>query len=145
MEKTLHNSKFNKEITQKIFGYLLIILFVYASLNKISDMGKFQYELGKSPLIPFGYNKIISYLIICIEIIIAALLSYKKTRKIGFLFSFSLMLFFTLYIYYLLNFSYYIPCSCGGILDKLSWEWHIIFNATFTIIAFISYYKYNED
>ena len=145
MEKTLHNSKFNKEIIQKTLEYLLIILFIYASLNKISDMGKFQYELGKSPLIPFGYNKIFAYLIICIELSIAALISYKKTRKIGFLFSFSLMFFFTIYIYYLLNFSYYIPCSCGGILDNLTWEWHIIFNATFTIIAFISYYKYNEN
>lgn len=138
MQTIYPNSKLRNKIV--IFStYLLIILFLYASINKISTLGKFQYELAKSPLVPYGYNMIISYITIGIEILLSIFLSYTSTRKLGLLFSFSLMLFFTIYIYYLLTYSYFIPCSCGGILNDLSWEWHILFNAFFCLIALISY------
>lgn len=139
MEKASLNTNSYREKFVICSNYLIIFLFLYASINKISDIGKFQYELGKSPLVPFGYNKLISYITILLEIGICILLSYKRFRKTGLLLSFSLLLFFTVYIFYLLNFSYFIPCSCGGILNDLSWEWHIVFNASFTSLALLSY------
>jgi len=51
--------------------------------------------------------------------------------------AFSLMVMFTAYIAFILNFSDYIPCSCGGILEKMSWKEHLIFNSGFVIIALI--------
>ncbi|MDV3846066.1 hypothetical protein CMT92_00150 [Elizabethkingia anophelis] len=139
MEKASLNTNSYREKFVICSSYLIIFLFLYASINKISDIGKFQYELGKSPLVPFGYNKLISYITILLEISICILLSYKRFRKTGLLLSFSLLLFFTVYIFYLLNYSYFIPCSCGGILNDLSWEWHIVFNASFTGLALLSY------
>ena len=144
MEKKYLNTNLKNRAINFI-SYLLILLFLYSSISKIFDFNKFQYELGKSPLIPFGYASDISYTIILIELFICYLLYKHKLRKIGLLLSFSLMLFFTLYIYYLLHYSYYIPCSCGGILNDLSWEWHIVFNTFFCVLALISYILYDYE
>jgi hypothetical protein len=44
---------------------------------------------------------------------------------------------FTTYIFLILNFSDYIPCSCGGVLEKMGWTEHIVFNLIFIVIAAI--------
>jgi hypothetical protein len=51
--------------------------------------------------------------------------------------SFSIMVMFTTYIIAILNFSTYIPCSCGGVLEKLTWTEHLIFNICFVLLAYI--------
>jgi len=45
------------------------------------------------------------------------------------------MLMFTSYIIVILNYSSFVPCSCGGILEKIGWKEHLIFNIVFTILA----------
>jgi hypothetical protein len=59
--------------------------------------------------------------------------------------AFSLMVMFTTYIICILTLSLYIPCSCGGVLEKLGWKEHLVFNIAFIILAaaavLISYRK----
>jgi hypothetical protein len=42
------------------------------------------------------------------------------------------MVMFTTYIIAITQFSDYIPCSCGGILQKMNWNQHLVFNIVFT-------------
>jgi hypothetical protein len=49
--------------------------------------------------------------------------------------SLTLMTIFTAYIIAILQFSYTIPCSCGGVLSKLSWQTHLVFNIGFMVLA----------
>ncbi|MBS1567215.1 MAG: hypothetical protein JST39_22720 [Bacteroidetes bacterium] len=42
---------------------------------------------------------------------------------------------FTGYVAVMLSLSYYLPCSCGGILQALSWQGHLVFNVFFTLLA----------
>jgi hypothetical protein len=42
---------------------------------------------------------------------------------------------FTTYIILILNFSSFIPCSCGGILEKLGWTEHLIFNFFLQVVV----------
>ena len=44
---------------------------------------------------------------------------------------------FTAYIYILLNYSSFVPCSCGGILESLTWKEHMLFNIGFMAAAVI--------
>ncbi|THU40294.1 hypothetical protein FAM09_10530 [Niastella caeni] len=118
----------------EIISSLLIILFIYASFNKLSDYKLFTVQLSKSPFIT-SYSSFTAWSIPAIEILIALLLVIKRTRLIGLYASFFLMSLFTAYLIIMLNFSYYIPCSCGGVLEKLSWNQHILFNAFFVIIS----------
>lgn len=120
-----------------IICLLYILLFVYSSVSKLLEFQNFQAQLGQSPLLS-AYTGFISYLVLIIEIVIALFLAIPKTRFVGLLSSFALMLMFTAYIIVILNYSSFIPCSCGGILEKLGWKEHLIFNITFTILALIA-------
>lgn len=127
----------------KATAVLLAFVFLYATVSKFFELKKFYYQLGKSPLIPYDWNENIGKSILVIELIVVYLV-YKNKIKHSLLLSFTLMFFFSLYIGYLLYFSYYIPCSCGGILGDLSWENHLVFNLSLTTISGLAYLIVNE-
>lgn len=45
------------------------------------------------------------------------------------------MTMFTTYIYVILNYSSFTPCSCGGVLEKMSWTEHLLFNIVFILLS----------
>lgn len=118
----------------KTVAILLALLFIYASGSKVLDFENFQVQLAQSPLLS-AYAGIISYTIITLEIIVAILLCIDNTRLKGLYSSLGLMTGFTTYIYLILKYSDFIPCSCGGILEKLGWEEHLIFNIFFFLLT----------
>lgn len=116
---------------------LLIILFVYASVAKLSDYENFKFGLSESPFIsPFA--GILSWAVPASELVIALMLAIPAYRLAGLYASFALMLAFTLYIASMLAFGQDIPCSCGGILEEMSWGVHIIFNSFFVVISAVA-------
>jgi len=119
--------------------YLFIILFIYAAVSKLMDFENFQIQLAQSPLLS-AYAGFISYAVIIVEIVIVLLLCIKQTQQIGLYASYGLMLAFTVYIYLIINYSDFVPCSCGGILEKLGWTEHLIFNLVFVGLAVIAIY-----
>jgi hypothetical protein len=123
-----------KNALLEIISSLLIILFIYTALSKLSNYNNFTAQLSKSPFIT-SYANSIAWSIPAVEILISLLLVFKRTRLIGLYASFFIMSLFTAYLIIMLNFSYHIPCSCGGVLQYLSWNAHIAFNAFFIAIA----------
>lgn len=126
-----------RELIVQISSGLFILLFLYAAANKILDFQKFKVQLGQSPILT-DYAGIIAWLIPAIEIGIALLLVFPKTMLTGLYASFGLMVMFTAYIYISLNFTERVPCSCGGILEKMGWTEHLIFNIFFVILGLIA-------
>jgi uncharacterized membrane protein YphA (DoxX/SURF4 family) len=122
-----------------ITAYSFALLFIYASINKILDFENFQVQLAQSPLLS-AFAGFISYAVIIAELIIATLLFIKGTRLIGLYLSLGIMVSFTVYIYLILNYSDFVPCSCGGILEKLGWTEHMIFNILCVLFAFAGIY-----
>ena len=45
--------------------------------------------------------------------------------------------FFNLH-FIILNFIPDIPCSCGGVLEKMSWNEHLIFNIAFVVLGLVA-------
>ena len=117
-----------------IAGILYVVLFVYAATSKFFDFQNFQVQLGQSPVLT-AYANWVSWGIPLVELIIASLFIFPKYVLLAFYASFSLMIRFTTYIIVILNFSDFIPCSCGGVLEKMSWTDHVIFNCVFIVIA----------
>lgn len=117
-----------------IVSYFFIILFIYASVSKILDFENFQVQIGQSPLLS-AYAGLVSYSVIAIEIGIILLLTFPRTKTIGLYTATALMSAFTIYIFLILNYSDFIPCSCGGVLEKLGWTEHLIFNILCVIIG----------
>lgn len=115
----------------------IILLFCYAAISKIMDFEKFQIQMTESPLLG-AFAGFLPYVLVVSEFIIAGLLCYQKTRNTGLLGSFLLMLIFTGYIAILLLTSKNLPCSCGGILEKMTWTQHLYFNIGCTVLTAIA-------
>ncbi|PZR20164.1 MAG: hypothetical protein DI539_11670 [Flavobacterium psychrophilum] len=123
-----------KNIIVETTSYLYIVLFVYAALSKLIQFDNFSIQLGQSPLIG-AFALWLRWLVPVLELLIAAGLCIAFTKRLSLYLAFVLMCCFTTYIYIILNYSSYIPCSCGGILEKLNWKQHFIFNLVFLILA----------
>lgn len=124
------------EVIVTVISGFFFLLFLYAAASKLLDYQKFTIQLGQSPVLT-GYAGIIAWLIPAIEILICALLIIPRVKILALYASFSLMLMFTAYIFIILNFAERVPCSCGGILDKMGWTEHLIFNCVFVVLGII--------
>jgi hypothetical protein len=101
------------------------------------DFPSFYAQLAQSPLIT-GFSGWIIWIVPSLEILIAILLSIDRLRIHGLYASFSIMVMFTTYIITILNFSEFIPCSCGGVLQHMSWKTHLVFNICLVTLAAIA-------
>jgi uncharacterized membrane protein YphA (DoxX/SURF4 family) len=137
-----------KTIVIECICFLYVLLFVYAATNKFIDFDGFQVQLAQSPLLS-SFASWIAWLVPILEVIIAGLLCIPKARLIGLYCGFCLMVMFSIYIVIILNFSPFVPCSCGGILEKLGWKEHLVFNILYCLLAipgilFQSYLNNNQ-
>ncbi len=119
----------------ELIAVLLILLFIYTASSKLLDIDAFRKQMLNQPL-PETLRQNLVWLVPVSEITTSIFLIFKPLRLYGFSLAFLLMLAFTLYVSLILaNTFAYIPCSCGGILNTLSWEAHLIFNIVFTLLA----------
>ena len=116
---------------------LYVLLFVYAGFSKILDFQNFQVQLGQSPLLS-AFAGWISVFIPIFEFVICILIIIPRSRLIGLFLAYGLMTLFTVYIFIILHYSSFVPCSCGGVLEKLNWKQHLIFNIFFVFLAVIA-------
>lgn len=123
-----------KSVSIELVSVLYILLFVYAAVSKLLDFENFQAQLGQSPLLsPFA--DFVSFAVIAVELIVAVLLSIARVRYFALWGAIALMSMFTAYIVIILHFSSFVPCSCGGILEKLGWTEHLFFNMVLLLLA----------
>lgn len=116
---------------------LYALLFTYAATSKLLDFENFRIQLGQSPILSTFAGWIL-FAVPAVEILIAILLLIQNFRLLGLFAAYTLMVMFTAYIYIILNYSAFVPCSCGGVIQKLSWGQHIIFNICFILLAGIA-------
>jgi len=108
------------------------------------DYENFSAELGKSPLLT-AFARWVAWGIPAIELVVVVLLTVPKWALVGFYAAFSLMTMFTAYIIAILKFSDFIPCSCGGVLQSMNWDQHLVFNIFFIVLGFIGILLYEAD
>src|SRR5215218_6411620 len=128
----------SKSRLSDVIASLLIFLFVYTAISKLINLHQFKVVLEKSNYLK-GYADLIAVLVPSLEIVISILLFFPISRRQGLLASTILMLLFTLYVGAMVVFLRELPCSCGGVIQTLSWHEHLIFNL---VITFISYWGY---
>jgi hypothetical protein len=127
-----------KKIIVEISCSLLIALFLYASVSKWLDFKGFVGDMNNQPF-PNFFTPFLVWGIPILEVIIAIALIFEKTRTAGLYASLILMIAFTIYTaMVLMNFFKYVPCSCGGVIKKLTWTQHLFFNLFFVGISLLS-------
>jgi len=125
-----------RAIIIEIICGLFILLFIYAAVSKLLDVEKFRVQIGQSPLLT-RMAGFVAWFVPAIEILISLLLTIGRTRLLGLFASFGLMVMFTAYIVAITQFSEHVPCSCGGVLAKLGWTEHLVFNVGFVVLGIV--------
>jgi hypothetical protein len=125
-----------KSLLVETFSFLLILLFVYTASSKLIDFHKFVGQLGRHPFIgrlplPVAIGVITS------ELLVALLLVFPTTKRIGFGGSAGLLSVFTLYLTVMLSTHRHLPCACGGVIRFMTWKQHVFFNLFFLIISLL--------
>lgn len=116
---------------------LLILLFTYTAISKVADLETFRQQMHNQPL-PVVINSNLVWFLPVMELLTAALLIVRPLRFIGLCCAFILMTVFTGYIaLILLEVFGRIPCSCGGILENLSWTEHLVLNTLLWLLSLL--------
>lgn len=106
---------------------LLVFVFAYTAGSKLMDSKGFVAVLEQVPLIERGAG-VTAILLPLAELFIALLLIFEKTRLFGLWASLLLLVLFTAYLAYMILAMPHLPCSCGGVISKMSWRQHLVFN-----------------
>jgi uncharacterized membrane protein YphA (DoxX/SURF4 family) len=131
----------SRKIVIEIVTFLIILLFVYAAVSKLFDYQKFTVQLGQSPMLT-TYSSVLGWMVPLLELVISVLLIFPRTRLGGLYSFFGLMTMFTVYIILASRFSDYVPCSCGGVIQNLSWSQHLVFNLVFMVLGILGIFLY---
>lgn len=117
-----------------LISILLLFLFAYTGSSKLIDHKAFAAVLEQVPLIGRGAGVVVILLPLA-ELLIALLLLFESTRLMGLYASLVLLSVFTGYLIYMVLFVPHLPCSCGGVIGKMSWRQHIGFNVIFMVLT----------
>lgn len=117
---------------------ILIFLWIYAALSKLLNYEQSRMQM-MNQVFTAAISRILLWAVPFAELLIAGFLLFSGSRKIGLLLSVILLFLFSGYVLLvMLNVFGRIPCSCGGIISKLSWGQHLVFNMVFLGIALLS-------
>ncbi|TVP50554.1 MAG: hypothetical protein EA341_07260 [Mongoliibacter sp.] len=133
MEKQYSNTTWKSEV----ISLMLSLLFAYTAIAKLYDwhgtIGSLQNQV-----FPELFADLLLYGLPPLELGTALLLITEKYRRVGLWIALVLMIAFTLYIGVVMTGIFgRIPCSCGGVINSLSWEEHLVFNLIFLGLAVI--------
>ncbi|WP_442845035.1 MauE/DoxX family redox-associated membrane protein [Leeuwenhoekiella sp. H156] len=121
----------------------LSLLWMYAATAKVIEFDQFKIQMSQVGFLkPFA--GVLAWIIPFAEYSLAALLLISGTRRLGLIGSAVLMSVFTVYIAGMISFSPQLPCSCGGIINNLTWQQHLIFNLLFTGLAYWGCYRFKH-
>ncbi|PWV47097.1 MauE/DoxX family redox-associated membrane protein [Chitinophaga sp. S165] len=122
-----------KQLLTHITSYLIIILFLYTGINKLIDHALFIEQLADiTVLAPF--RQAISWGLPLLEITLAILLFIPGTKLLGLYAATIVMTIFTMYAGFLVAINSDLPCSCGGIIEEITWQQHIWLNLLLTAL-----------
>ncbi len=123
-------------------GLLLIIgFFAYTLSNKLLQFDAFKLNVARTGLFEGMMVDAVSYLAVSMEA--GSILLLVFSRKWGLRFALLMMLVFTVYILYLASTGHYEVCGCGGVLNGLKFQWHLLINLVliFILLLYVIYHR----
>lgn len=130
--------KIRQEFITFISAVLLLMLWAYAAVSKIAAYDQFVEQMKLAP-VPFIHllGPFLAWFVPLIELILVWLLFKDKLRQLGLWLSFFLLLAYEFYIVTMLLSGLELPCTCGGLIAKMQWKEHLVFNAIYMVIALL--------
>lgn len=129
------------QILRGVLLFYFVVLLSYAGISKFIEGNSLYIALINAPLY---LNKpaadLLKWWIPIIEILLAISISFKTTRRIGYLSIALLFILLSLYAGWITWFLPNKPCSCGGLISLLSWKQHVVFNLINLILSLVAWY-----
>lgn len=125
----------------RILFFTILAFLGYTLVNKLLGFHSFAMNIVKTGLFQGAWVDIVACYALMAEFTCIALLLYKP--KVGAVVSIFVMLSFSIYIIFLKALGRYVICGCGGILNGLTFHWHILIN--FLIISSLIYIYHYES
>jgi putative oxidoreductase len=117
--------------------FLLIFLWTYTGVSKLLAYSAFVLQLRQHPWLSLA-APLLAFALPAVELLLAFLLLFSRTRGIALWGSLLFLVIFTLYLALMLLSGAHLPCSCGGVISSLSWQQHIALNLFFCLLTAVS-------
>lgn len=127
-----------RTLSADIIVFFFIFLFVYTGVTKLFDIQTIKEQLVSAPLVPSAFAGILAWTLPIVELFVAFVLMIPAWRLKGLYLTLLLMSFFTVYVIIVLSIDSELSCSCGGIIEELSPEQHVIFNLACVILGLLA-------
>jgi putative oxidoreductase len=125
-----------KEVIIETCIGLIALLFAYTAVSKFLDYEKFVFQMKLAPLpLMKTMAPILGVLMPVTELIIAVMLLFNGYRVKMLYATIGLLIAFELYISGMILSGRHLPCTCGGIISKMGWGQHLLFNLLFILIS----------
>jgi hypothetical protein len=131
------------ELIRELISASVLLLFFYTGISKLADFNRFRDVLSTSPLLE-RHAFVLGWGIPVTELLLALMLFMPATRLKGLYGSLGIMLLFTVYLAWMVRFAAHLPCNCGGVISKMSWNQHIIFNLIIIVLIVIGIIYYRK-
>jgi hypothetical protein len=125
-------------------SFFFFLLFLYTATAKLFAWHTFREELQSSPLIGNSAWFVVWALPVA-EIILCVALVAPFKKPYGLYATFVLMILFTVYIAGILLVDNQLSCSCGGIIENLSPDRHIVFNIICVFLSGLAILIYRKQ
>lgn len=122
-----------KALLTELITSLLILLYVYTGVSKLIGYRRFTIVLEQFPFLK-SWSHPVGWLLPVTELIVALMLFFHSSRRVGLWLSLFLLTCFTVFLVGMVATTPELPCNCGGVLEQLSWPQHIAFNTTFLLL-----------
>ena len=126
-----------KSVLIEIIALFFVVLFLYTGISKLMELDVFVEQLYESPILA-PIAPVVAWGMPVTEFIISLLLFFPRYRLKGLYLTFILMTLFTAYIITLFTINPELPCSCGGIIEALSWKGHMVFNSSLILLSLVA-------
>ncbi|MFD0749232.1 MauE/DoxX family redox-associated membrane protein [Mucilaginibacter calamicampi] len=115
---------------------LIVLLFTYTGVGKLLDYDQFVFQMRLAPLpLMITIAPVLGIAVPAVELLIAAGLLTGRYRTRALYTTIILLSSFEIYIAGMLLTGRHLPCTCGGIISKMGWGQHLLFNLLFIGIA----------
>ena len=134
LKKIVTFSWVKKSVLVEVIALFFVVLFLYTGVSKLMELTVFEEQLYESPILA-PIAPVVAWGLPVAEFIISLLLFFPRYRLKGLYLTFILMTLFTAYIITLFTINPELHCSCGGIIEALSWKGHLVFNGALILLS----------
>jgi putative oxidoreductase len=114
----------------------LVLLFAYTAVSKVLDYELFVFQMKLAPLpLMRTIAPVLGWFMPVLELGLCAGLMIRRFHLIALYSIVCLLLIFEAYIGGMLLSGQHLPCTCGGIISKMNWKEHLLFNAFVIVLC----------